>query len=285
MLAAYVGPPLLRFRTILRCVSSGLIRIVVWIEADDVDCRRVEHGDLNDPIAPRYVARPLHTKCANLIQTGPQSQVDIQIMRDYPLVVRRQSASERHAASVLAIDLVPARMCENAVDYSALIKLQGTVALAKERKICTSICLRRPNGYRNEAARHSIICLRRLSSNRAACRRDSSSIESTPFCRAPLFARSPRRRRPNLRPKYRHGAFRRRGELPRRVDTLSLLVRLPWPGVVLVGPVAFVCARIRPPVAERALAPSTLSIWHSASSSSSSIAHENEECRVVGLPS
>ena len=127
MLATEVGPPFLWFRTILRCVSSGLVRIVVRIKADHVDCRGVEHGDLN-------VARPLHTKCANLIQTGPQSQVDIQIMRHYPLVVRRQSASERHAASVLAIDLVPARMCENAVDYSALIKLQGTVALAKERR-------------------------------------------------------------------------------------------------------------------------------------------------------
>jgi len=135
---------------------------------------------------------------------------------------------------------------------------------------CTSICLRRPNGYRNEAARHSIICLRRLSSNRVVCRRDSSSIESTPFCRAPLFARSPRRRRPNLRPKYRPGAFRRRDELPRRVDTRSLLARLPWPEATLVGPVAFACAQLRLPIGARALAPSTLSIWHSASSSSSS---------------
>ena len=144
-----------------------------------------------------------------------------------PLIVRRQSASECHAASVLAIDLVPARMCENAVDYSALIKLQGTVALAKERKICTSICLRRPNGYTNEAARHSIICLRRLSSNRVVCRRDSSSIESTLFCRAPLFAGSPRRRHPNLRPTHQHAAFQRRGELPRRIDARNLLAHLP----------------------------------------------------------
>ena len=206
-------------------------------------------------------------------------------MRNYPLVVRRQSASERHAASVLAIDLVPARMCENAVDYSALINLQGTVAVAKERKICTSICLRRPNGYTNEAARHSIICLRRLSSNRVVCRRDSSSIESTLFCRAPLFAGSPRRRRPNLRPKYRPGAFRRRGELPRRIDTRNLLAHLPWPAAVLVGPVAFVCVRIRPPVAGRALGLPTLSIWHSASSSSSSTECANEACPAVGLPS
>ena len=89
---------------------------MVWIEADDVDCRRVEHGDLD-------VARPLHTKCANLIQTGPQSQVDIQIMRHYPLVVRRQSASERHAARVLAIDLVrllwPPRLFKNGVFINA----------------------------------------------------------------------------------------------------------------------------------------------------------------------
>ena len=79
---------------------------------------------------------------------------------------------------------------------------------------CTSICLRRPNEYTNEAARHSIICLRRLSSNRVVCRRDSSSIESTMFCRAPLFAWSPRRRRPNLRPTHQHAAFQRSGELP-----------------------------------------------------------------------
>ena len=109
---------------------------MVRVKADHVDCRGVEHGDLN-------VARPLHTKCANLIQTGPQSQVDIQIMRHYPLVVRRQSASERHAARVLAIDLVPTRLCASSADYNALINLQGTVAQAKERKICTSICLRR----------------------------------------------------------------------------------------------------------------------------------------------
>ena len=100
---------------------------MVQVKADRVDCRGVEHGDLN-------VARPLHTKCANLIQTGPQSQVDIQIMRHYPLVVRRQSASERHAARVLAIDLVLAQMCANSVDYNVLTNLLGTVALGKGRR-------------------------------------------------------------------------------------------------------------------------------------------------------
>ena len=94
-------------------------------------------------------------------------------------------------------------------------------------RTCTSICLRRPNGHRNEAARDSIICLRRLSSNRVVCRRDSSSIESTLFCRAPLFAGSPRRRRPNLRPTHQHAAFQRRGEPPRRIDTRNLLAHLP----------------------------------------------------------
>ena len=146
---------------------------------------------------------------------------------------------------------------------------------------CTSICLRRPNGYRNEAARHSIICLRRLSSNRAVCRRDSSSIESTPFCRAPLFARSPRRRRPNLRPKYRPGAFRRRGELPRRFDTRNLLAHLPWPEATLVGPVAFACARRRPPIEEWDL---EVSNRRAASGSSSNTAHVNGACHLVIRP-
>ena len=203
-------------------------------------------------------------------------------MRHYPLVVRRQSASERHAASVLAIDLVPARMCENAVDYSALIKLQGTVALAKERKICTSICLRRPNGYTNEAARHSIICLRRLSSNRVVCRRDSSSIESTPFCRAPLFAGSPRRRRPNLRLTHRHEAFPRTSGPPRRIDTRNLLARLPWPGATLVGPMAFACAPARPPFEESGRALSNLRA--ASGSSSSTMAAGGDECfSIVNL--
>ena len=203
-------------------------------------------------------------------------------MRHYPLVVRRQSASERHAASVLAIDLVPARMCENAVDYSALIKLQGTVALAKERKICTSICLWRPHIYRNESARHSIMCLPRLSNNIVECRRGSNSIESTPSCRARRYARSPRRMRPNLRLTHRHEAFPRTSGPPRRVDTRNLLARLPWPEATLVGPVAFACAPARPPFEESGLVLSNRGA--ACGSSSSTMAAGGDECfSIVNL--
>ena len=43
-LATRRGPPFLRFRAILRCVASGLIRIVVRVETNYVDAGRSEHG-------------------------------------------------------------------------------------------------------------------------------------------------------------------------------------------------------------------------------------------------
>ena len=160
--------------------------------------------------------------------------------------------------------------------WSCNIKLQGTVVRARGRKICTSICLQAAPGYRNEAARHSMICLRRLSSNRAAYRRGSNSIESTPFCRARRCAGSQRRTRPNLFPKHRHEAFPRTSGPPRRVDTRNLLARLPWPEATLVGPVAFACAPARPPFEESGLALSNLRA--ASDSSSSTMAAGGDEC-------
>ena len=126
-----------------------------------------------------------------------------------------------------------------------------------------------------------MICLRRLSSNRAACRRGSNSIESTPFCRARRCAGSQRRTRPNLLPKHRHEAFPRTSGPPRRVDTRNLLARLPWPEAILFGPVAFVGAHNRPPFEEWDL---EVSNRRAASGSSSSKGCANEACHLVIRP-
>ena len=82
--------PFLRFRAIFRCVASGLIRIVVRVETNYVDAGRGEHGDPSVAIPTGIRAQPLHAQSARAIRTGLGSQVDIQIVRHDPCVVRRQ---------------------------------------------------------------------------------------------------------------------------------------------------------------------------------------------------